>query len=291
MKEVYSFIVERSVKSSKPVITQTASGAVESFEESSKEITNRIYFVKPSIAFLEEAEFFYGQKFNEYINSGFLTRSMLSKRMGDMGGFASKLSLESLQKAISDNIEASRVIEFYGGASDLSLEQKQKLREAEASFVETQTSIIEYEEDMRSQFSQTADVKAEQRLIEWLVFHLSFFEEEVDGKKQSFPLFKGDSFDEKKSMYLALCEDASEITDHNLFKVKSIFDKSFETLVRVASIWYNKMADTQEGVQSLLDGMFSEPKETATEKKVKPPRKAAAKKRAPKKKPDLSKDE
>ena len=254
MKEIYSFDVERQIKSSKPVMK----GKVESVEETTKIIKHKVAFAKPSMSMIEEAEFFYGQKFNELINAGFYTKAMLNKKMGDIGGLASKVSIESLQKAITDNIEASRVIEFYGASKELTDEQKEKLADAKGTFSATRSQVIDYEQAIRSQFSQTADVKAEQKLIEWLVFHLSYYEEEVDGKKQLFPLFEGDSFDEKRSIYLELCESIEDIENPNLFKVKAIFDEAFKVLVRVASIWYNKIAEKPEDIKKAMEEMFAD---------------------------------
>lgn len=254
MKEIYSFDVERKIKSSKP----TLKNGVESVEETIKKISHKVIFAKPSMSMIEEAEFFYGQKFNELINAGFYTKAMLNKKMGDIGGLASKVSIESLQKAITDNIEASRVIEFYGASKDLSDEQKEKLEDARASFTATRSQVMDYEQAIRSQFSQTADVKAEQKLIEWLVFHLSYYEEEVDGKKQLFPLFEGDAFEDKRSVYLELCENIEDIENPNLFKVKAIFDEAFKVLVRVASIWYNKIAEKPEDIKKAMEDMFAD---------------------------------
>jgi hypothetical protein len=121
---------------------------------------------------------------------------------------------------------------------------------------------MEYETAIRSQFSQTADVKAEQKLIEWLVFHLSFFEEVVDGNKQLFPIFEGDSFEEKRAVYLELCENLEDINNPALFKVKAIFDESFKQLVRVASIWYNKIAEKPEDIKQAMEEMFSDDEES-----------------------------
>lgn len=257
MKEIYSFDVERKIESSTPVIKKGKNGKTfESVEKTIKKVKHRVVFGKPSMSMIEEAEFFYGQKFNELINAGFFTKAMLNKKMGDIGGLASKVSIESLQKAITDNIEASRVIEFYGTSKDLSEEQKEKLDEARNIFSSTRGQVMDYEQAIRSQFSQTADVKAEQKLIEWLVFHLSYFEEEVDGKKQLFPLFEGDSFEDKRSVYLDLCESIEDIENPNLFKAKAIFDEAFKVLVRVASIWYNKIAEKPEDIKKAMEEMF-----------------------------------
>jgi len=263
MKEIYSFSATRKIEKTVPYVKKVKGEAVESTKKIIEKISNRIVFVKPSMATIEEAEFFYGQKFNEFINSGFLTKAMLNKKMGDIGGITSKINVESLQKSILDNFEASRVIEFYGEAKDLNDDQKEKLVEAKESFVITKNNLLEYEQAMRSQFSQTADAKAEQKLIEWLVFNLSYYEEEVDSKKQLFQLFQGDNFEEKRSSYLGLCESVEDITDQSLLKVKGIFDQAFTTLVRVASIWYNKIAEKQEDIEASLVEMFSETNESS----------------------------
>jgi hypothetical protein len=258
MKEIYSFDVERKVESSKPVAKKVKGVMVESVEKTIKSIKHRVVFAKPSMSVIEEAEFFYGQKFNELINAGFFTKAMLNKKMGDIGGLSSKTTIESLQKAITDNMEASRVIEFYGASTTLSDEQKEKLEEAKAVYSSTKAQVMDYEQAIRSQFSQTADVKAEQKLVEWLVFHLSYYEEDVDGKKQLFPLFEGDSFEDKRSIYLELCETLEDIENPNLYKAKAIFDEAFKILVRVASIWYNKIAEKPEDIKKAMEEMFGE---------------------------------
>ncbi len=258
MKEIYTFIATSKVEKQVPIMKKVGKENVQSTKSVIEDVKTRIVFVKPSMSTVEAAEFFYGQKFNEYINAGFLTRAMLNKKMGDIGGLASKMTQEGLQKLILDNINATQLVEFYGGSKTLNEEQTKLLEQAKEKIVSTRTEILEYEQAMRSQFSQTADTKAEQKLIEWLVFNQSFYEEEVDNKKQLFPLFAGDSFDEKRALYLELCEDISDIQDPTVLKIKNIFDQSFSTLVRVASIWYNKIADTQETIDKALQEMFDD---------------------------------
>lgn len=269
MKEIYSFFTEKTVEKEVPVIKKNKEGKiVETTKKESSTVKTRVVFLKPSISTLEEAEFFYGQKYNEYINAGFLTKAMLSKKMGDLGGFSSKLSLEGLQKSIIENINAAKVIEFYEGASDLSKEQKEKLEDAKELFAVTKAQVLDYEQTLRSQFSQTADAKAEQKLIEWLVFFQSFYEEELEGKKQLFPLFEGDSFEEKRASYLSLCEEIEDIESPQLLKVKTIFDQGFTTLVRAASIWYNKIGNDQKEIDEAIKEMFPEEAEVKVEEKL-----------------------
>jgi hypothetical protein len=270
MKEIYSFPVSRKIEKTVPYIKKNKSG--ESIESTKKVVENeeiRMIFAKPSMLQIEEAEFFYGQKFNEYINAGFLTKAMLSKKMGDIGGFSSKTTLDVVNKNILENIEAAKVIEFYGGAKNLSSEQQEKLELAKVAYAETQRELVEYEQNLRSQFSQTADAKAEQKIIEWFLFNCCYYEETLEGKKETFPLFVGDSFDNKRRFYLELCQSADEISDIGMVKIKNIFDLSFDTLVRAVSIWYNKMGENQESIEKLMKDLFVKPDETKTEENVK----------------------
>ena len=66
--------------------------------------------------------------------------------------------------------------------------QKEKLKNAQDDFVATQKRIYEYQESLREQFAQTADAKAEQKLVEWFVFNYSFYEDKVGKEKELFPI-------------------------------------------------------------------------------------------------------
>ena len=240
MKELYSFDVERVIEKQVPHVKKTKDGPVETTKKVKKKIKNRIVFGKPSILDLEDAEFFYGQKYNEYINAGFLTKSMLSKKLGDMGGLTSKISQEAMEQIIVDNMEASRTIEFFDGGKNLSEEQTEQLQEAKKTFASTRVRLYEYESNLRSQFSQTADSKAEIKVIEWLVLNFSYFEDSINDKKDLFEIFEGDEFEQKRTF----------------LRAKNIYNNSFEKLIRVASIWYNKMGNDQESIGKAMSELF-----------------------------------
>ena len=253
MNTLYTFNIEREKKSGK----------------SKKKIKNKVVIVKPSVAEVENGEFFYGQKYNEYINAGFLTKAMLSKKMGDLGGFTSKNDSDVLQRLLMENVEAARIVQFYGEAKKLDDEQKEKLKNAQDDFVATQKRIHEYQESLREQFSQTADAKAEQKLVEWFVFNYSFYEDKVDKEKELFPIFQGESFDDKRDFYLALSDEDTKVDDEDFKKAKEIFDASHETLIRVISIWFNKMGNDQESIDKALKDLFEEEEEEEKEQEVK----------------------
>ena len=141
MKELYSFNVTREVEKEVPCVRKKNGKSIESTKKVKAEINNRIVLAKPSVSQVENAEFFYGQKFNEYINAGFLTKAMLSKKMGDLGGFSSKQANERLQSLLLENVEAARTVQFYGGSEKLTKEQEEKLKESKEIYVATKKKL------------------------------------------------------------------------------------------------------------------------------------------------------
>jgi hypothetical protein len=266
MKELYSFVVKREVEKQVPYVKKTKDGPVESFKKSKTTVKNRIVLVKPSMSDVEDAEFFYGQKYNSFINSGFLTKAMLAKKMGDLGGMTSKKAEDVMSAVLLENIEASRVIEFFDESENLSEEQEKTLKDAKLKFAETQKQMLEYEVALRDQFSQTADARAEQKLIEWFVINFSFYEDTVKEKedekekKDLFPLFEGEIYKEKRNFLLSLQEPEDDIEDAQLLRIKNLFDSSFETLIRAVTIWYNKLGTDQKSIDEALTEFFDVPK-------------------------------
>ncbi len=264
MKELYSFDVKREVEKEIPHVRKTKSGPVETTKKVKSSVKTRVVVSKPSVADVEDAEFFYGQKFNEFINAGFLTKAMLAKKMGDLGGMTSKKTEDILGELAVEHSDAARVIEFFGEAEDLDEEQKKQLDQAKVTFATTQTQIRTYEASLRSQFSQTADSKAEQKLIEWFVLNFTFFEEELkdEDKKELFPLFQGENYNEKRNYLLSLQEKDEDIKDVQFLKIQRLFQESYQTLIRVLSIWYNDYGHDQKTIDEALKEVFKENEES-----------------------------
>ena len=261
MKELYSFEIEREVEVEIPHVKKVKGKTVDTTKKVKKTVPYRIVFQKPNKADIEDAEFFYSQKFNEFINMGFLTRAMLNKKMDDNGGVASKEFTEELQRLIKENMDALRIVEFYGAAKDLDKEQKSKLEEAKSIIAITQKQIMEYETAINQQFNHTADVKAEHKLYEFFIFNFSFFEESVKGEKQLFPIFEGEDYDEKRDFYLEISEDIDDIEDMDLLKNKDIFDASFNQLIKVVNVWYRGLGKNQEEIDKILESLEEAEKE------------------------------
>ena len=267
MKELYSFNSERTVEKEVPHVKKTKDGPIETTKKVKKKVKNRIVFEKPSLMDLEDAEFFYGQKFNEYINAGFLTKAMLSKKMGDIGGITSKTLQEGMQEVITENMEASRAIEFFAGAKDLTEAQEVQLKEAKESFAATKSAIHDFETNMRAQFNQTADSKAELKVIEWLVLNFSHFEDEIEKKKELFPIFEGDSYEEKRRYLISLQEpNEVQLKDPIFVRSQRLYENAFDTLIKVSSIYYNRLGDDQKSIDKAIKDLFGTEEESSNEK-------------------------
>jgi hypothetical protein len=261
MKELYSFEIEREVEVEIPHVKKVRGKTVDTTKKVKKKVPYRVVFLKPNKADIEDAEFFYSQKFNEFINLGFLTRAMLNKKMGDNGGIASKEFAKQLESLIKENVDASRIVEFYGSAKNLDEEQKQKLEDAKSALAITQKQIIDYETAINEQYNHTADVKAEHKLYEFFIFNFSYFEEVIDGEKQLFELFEGEDHEEKREFYLELCEDEADIENKDLIKNKQIYDKSFNQLIKVVNVWYRGLGKNQEEIDKIIEALDDVEKE------------------------------
>ena len=89
--------------------------------------------------------------------------------------------------------------------------------------------------------------------------NFSFFEEEVEDDKKLFHIFEGDSYDEKRSYLISLQEsEEEEITDPIDLRNLRLHNDSFEKLIKVASLWYNKIAENQEDIDKALKDIFEE---------------------------------
>jgi len=43
-----------------------------------------------------------------------------------------------------------------------------------------------------------------------------------------------------------------------LLKAKEIFDKSYDTLIKAITIWFNKMGEDQKGIDKAMKDLFNE---------------------------------
>jgi len=249
MKEVYSFPVNCGTEEKEDLV--------------------KVAFIKPSNSMMEDAEFYYGQQFNRLMKAGFMSRAMMDKEFGDLGGVVSKQAQETFVESLTKMLEAQRVIEFYGGAESLSDEQEQKLKDSTEIFAILQKQIAENDVNLRNMYAQSADAKAEESLMKWFVLNCSYFYEEVlkDGQKKSelFTLFDAANINDKKAQLDQYLEDEEEGQDQ-LNRKKRLVLKSLPQLNKAISLWYNGFGTNQAEIEEAFEKVFGEEKEPPKKK-------------------------
>lgn len=238
MKELYSFTVERKV--------------------GKKKEKTKVGLLKPKPSTLEDAEFYYSSEFNKFVNAGLLTRAMMNKKMGDIGGITSQVDLEELTSTLVSMADARKTIEFYGGSKDLTEEQQEALQEAEVTFQQCELHLTNHQMAVNAQYAQTADNKAQERLIRWLVLNHAVVYDQIGDKEEYFDLFEGGNYKEKEQFYKIMLDEEFDEEDKDLVKKKEIIDLSMDRLLKAISIWYNNLGEDTKSIDAKIKEIFGE---------------------------------
>jgi len=254
MHVIYQHIAKISVEIEEEYQKTVKGEKVTATRKKNKKQDTTLVFTKPSALMMEEADFFFGQKYNYYINAGFLTRAMMQKKVADNGGNGADKD-DELKTVLHDYFEATKEVEFYDGKKNLDKDQKESLVEAKKTVGRLELYITEYQMNLSSMYSQTADNLAEQKLMEWFVLNFLYTKETVDGETEYFPFFDGHEYDEKRELYLSLLEEEGE----DISKKKKLLDVSFEKIVQAITIWRNGLADNTKDIDAKINELFKEP--------------------------------
>lgn len=223
---------------------------------------SEVFVAKPSQSEIEDAEFIYAQKFNQLLQEGFLSKAMMNKKFGDIGGIFSEKSNKDLEEAVLELVEARKRIEFYGDAKNLSSSQKEELDAANKTYLTLQKKILEGDAAIQSMFSKSADTKAEEHMIRWFILNSVYYVSEVDSgdvkKKQEFRLFDKPTFEERIAQLNLLFEEVEEFDSEQIKFKKGVVEKYFTLIGRVISIWYNGFGKDQESIEKSLEEFFPE---------------------------------
>lgn len=220
---------------------------------------------KPNNSMIEDAEFYYASKFNEYLNAGFLSKAMVQKKLSDLGGALGKTSEESITNEITNIFDAQRIVQFYSSSKDedLTIEQKQKLDKAKKLLAKSQRTLVEYNINVSSMFNQTADVKAQEKLIRWFALFCCFYKETLGEKTNEFELFEGNTLKEKESFYSKILDEEYDEKDLDIYKKAQIIKEAASTIGKAIAIWYNGLGNDQKSVKERLDILEKEEQEDA----------------------------
>ena len=101
--------------------------------------------------------------------------------------------------------------------------------------------IIDLETNYSSLFNHTADSKAQNKAIMWYLVNLTSIKKDEDEDEMLEPLFKGESFEEKKDYYYDLEETGED----------EIFNLVNNKLTTLLSFWYFSTSATKDDFERL----------------------------------------
>jgi hypothetical protein len=247
IKTIYSFLVDREEEieqeSSKKVKNEET-GKMESVKETrtvKENIPYRVIIRQPGRREMEEADMEYSIEMSKCIKNGILTKAMLAKQYSDTGGLMTEEDAQFLDR------QYGHLADLQNKFTKLSTKQKrtnadeEKIKDITTDLAATRKVIIDLETNYSSLFNHTADSKAQNKAIMWYLVNLTSIRKDEDEDDMLEPLFKGESFDEKRDFYYDLEENGDD----------EIFNLVNNKLTTLLSFWYFSTSATKEDFEKL----------------------------------------
>lgn len=227
LREIYSFTFEKEEKikkTQKKKIKNEETGEEEEVsmtKEIVESVPYRLVMKQPTRRQIEDAELEFSVEMSKCVKKGILTKAMLAKKYSDTGGLMPEEDAKALTKMYVRYGELSQESERIRIKSKISEKDQDKLDDISAEITELRKNIVDVETSYSNLFNHTADVRAENKVIQWYILHLTFTQKE--DADELTPLFEGNDFDEKLERYYELEEDGDELYDIVGGKVAALF--------------------------------------------------------------------
>ena len=251
-KIIYSFTVEKKeiVKETQKKTQINPDDGKEEIISVTKDIEKLIPYHcvirQPNRRELEEAELEYSIEMSKCIKRGILTKAMLAKKYSDSGGLLAEEDAKFLAQRYVDY--GSLVNEFQKLQLKKKLDDKEQTRSDElgGQIMELRKQIIDMETTYASLFNHTADSRAQNKAISWYMLHLTDIRRDSDG--ELFPLFEGETFEEKTEEYYDMEEAGHEIYDMVSAKLTAFISFWYYSAGSVSEADFEKLnEDIEEG--------------------------------------------
>lgn len=176
-----------------------------SFEAKDGDKTKTYTILQPNRKLKESADLFYSSTVSKYIKAGILPRAAYETTLKNLGGTVSDSDKETHQANKTRLFEAS--IEL----SELNLKKQEDRTSDEhdtaqklaSEISDLQNKVLSFESAQFMIYENTAEAKARNKTITWLLLHLSY---EKNGD-QYIPLFKSSDLEGKLDEYEDIQED------------------------------------------------------------------------------------
>lgn len=228
MKELYNFNVNKLTEVE--VKTETPDGVL--IKKEQQDVPVKVILKSPSRMEKEAAASFEATEWSKAVRDGILTKQMLAKIYSDNGGVLSKEDIKKSTKLVEEY--NSKIIEWQQAIIDKNDDLKLENLKKEVGELYTQIQIIENERE--ELFRNSAETRAREKTIQWLILHLTYVEE--NGKP--VPFFGTGDFDERLNKMYELSEEDNPFN-------KSVLEKS----ALYISFWYMGRLSAKEDFEYL----------------------------------------
>ena len=252
MREIYSFTFEKKEKvkkTSEKVIKNEETGEEETLSVTKdviEEIPYRVIMKQPTRRQIEEAELEFSVEISKCIKRGILTKAMLAKKYSDTGGLLAEEDAKALTEMYIKYGELSQESEKIQIKNKKTKEDEKRIDEISGKIALLRKDIVNVETSYSNLFNHTADVRAENKVIQWYILHLTFIQKEDED--DSSPLFEGSDFEQKLQRYYELEEDGDELYDIIGGKVAALYSFWYYSSGAVSKVDFEQLdSDIEEG--------------------------------------------
>lgn len=227
LREIYSFTFEKKdkIKKTETKLIKNEETGEEEEVSITKEVEDtvpyRLIMKQPTRRQIEEAELEFSVEMSKCVKKGILTKAMLAKKYSDTGGLLPEDDAKALTKMYMNYGELSQESERIRLKTNLTPENETRLEEISETITDLRKDIINVETSYSNLFNHTADVRAENKVIQWYILYLTFLQK--DDSDEMVPLFEGVDFEQKLERYYELEEEGEEIYDLVGTKVAALF--------------------------------------------------------------------
>jgi hypothetical protein len=247
VKTIYSFLVDKEEEieqESTKKVKNKETGKMEEVKETrtvKENIPHRVVIRQPGRREMEEADMEYSIEMSKCIKNGILTKAMLAKQYSDTGGLMSEEDAQFLDRQYGHLADLQNKFTKLSTKQKRTKEDDSRIIEITEDLASTRKVIIDLETNYSSLFNHTADTKAQNRAIMWYLVNLVSIKKDEDEDDMLEPLFKGESFEDKKDYYYELEENGEN----------DIFNLINNKLTTLLSFWYFSTSTTVEDFENL----------------------------------------
>lgn len=233
-KILYSFFKNKEIESvekrTETVKNDDGSTSTRTYEENvKKKIPVEIQIRMPNRRELQEADMEYSIEFSSCIKQGILTKAMMLNKFQDTGGLISEKDSKQMLEATKEILDKQNELERRSAVEE-SLrdeEDNRKIEDLKNEIVRSKKDLIEKEVSYINLFNNTADSKAQNKIILWYILNLTQYKDPSQKHISFVPMFQGKNFKEKEAALFDI-EDGSD----------AFIIEVYPILASIISYWY-----------------------------------------------------